>query len=96
MYKRQEYERIFERACADEGIVHDESAFGRLVNTYHRSHGRPLLACYPRDLLHLVASRARYLGVAAELSPDLLDWAWHGYFGNEALIEAASESGSAA
>ena len=60
------------------------------------SHGRPLLACYPRDLLHLVASRARYLGVAAELSPDLLDWAWHGYFGNEALIEAASESGSAA
>jgi hypothetical protein len=54
------------------------------------------LACYPRDLLHLVASRARYLGVAAELSPDLLDWAWHGYFGNEALIEAASESGNAA
>jgi hypothetical protein len=40
--------------------------------------------------MHLIASRARYLGVRAELSPDLLDWAWHAYFGNEALIESAS------
>ena len=89
-----DYALIFERACAAEGIPHESGAFERLVGTYHQVHGRPLLACYPQDLLHLIASRARFLGVPAEFSPELLDWAWEAYFGNEALIEAASETGS--
>jgi hypothetical protein len=88
-----DYAKIFERACAAEGIVHDASAFAQLMHEYHQRLGRPLLACYPRDLLHLIASRARYLEVPAELSAELLDWAWQAYFGNEALIEA-SENGS--
>lgn len=86
-----DYARLFERACADEGIRHDGDAFERLVRNYHWLHGRPLLACYPRDLMHLIASRARYLGVEPDLTPDLLDWAWSAYFGNEALIESASQ-----
>ena len=93
---RADYALIFERACAAEGIPHESGAFEQLVGTYHQAHGRPLLACYPQDLLHLIASRARFLGVPAELSPELLDWAWQAYFGNEALIEAASETGSRA
>ena len=93
---RADYALIFERACAAEGIPHESGAFEQLVGTYHQMHGRPLLACYPQDLLHLIASRARFLGVPAELSPELLDWAWQAYFGNEALIEAASETGSRA
>ena len=91
-----EYAQVFERACQAEGIAHDERALQRLLRNYHAVWGRPLMACYPRDLLHLIASRARYLGVSAELSPELLDWAWHAYFGNEALIESASETGSRA
>lgn len=91
---RADYALIFERACASEGVVHDPDAFQVLVDGYHRQSGRPLLACYPRDLLHLIASRAHYLEVPAELSVELLDWAWQAYFGNEALIEAASEPGS--
>lgn len=93
---RADYALIFERACASEGVVHDPDAFEVLVDGYHRQSGRPLLACYPRDLLHLIASRAHYLEVPAELSVELLDWAWQAYFGNEALIEAASEPGSTA
>jgi hypothetical protein len=89
-----DYALIFERACAAEGIAHDPAAFQALVDGYHQPQGRPLLACYPRDLLHLIASRARYLEVPAKLSVELLDWAWQAYFGNEALIEAASEPGS--
>jgi hypothetical protein len=88
-----EYALIFERACAEFGIDSDPDTFTLLVQGYHRPQGRPLLASYPRDLLHLVASRARYLGVRARLSPELIDWAWQAYFANEALIEAASESG---
>jgi hypothetical protein len=88
-----DYESIFERACADQGIAPDPGAFTLLVEGHHKPQGRPLLACYPRDLLHLVASRARYLGVRAHLSPELIDWAWQAYFANEALIETASETG---
>ncbi len=91
---QDEYAQIFERACAAEGIEHDEVAFRKLLRDYHAPQGRALLACYPRDLLHLIASRARFMGITAELSPELLDWAWRTYFGNEALIETASESGS--
>jgi hypothetical protein len=89
----EDYAKIFERACDAENIVHTPFAFHQLVHEYHQRLDRPLLACYPRDLLHLIASRARYLEVEAELSPELLDWAWQAYFGNEALIEA-SEKGS--
>ena len=89
-----DYALIFERACAAEGIAHNAQAFHELVYGFHQRHGRPLLACYPRDLLHLIASRARYMEVQAELSDELLGWAWQAYFGNEALIEAASEPGS--
>ena len=88
-----DYASIFERACAEQGIAPDPEAFTLLVEGHHKPQGRPLLACYPRDLLHLVASRARYLGVRACLSPELIDWAWQAYFANEALIETASETG---
>lgn len=86
-----EYEEIFRRVCAHEGIEYAPQAFEMVVNRYHRPRGRPLLACYPRDLLQLVASRSRYLGVTPMLLPELIDWAWQAYFGNEALIEAASQ-----
>jgi hypothetical protein len=87
-----DYAKVFERACVSEGVPHNAEALHSLVHDYHRPHGRPLLACYPRDLLHLIASRARYLNQAAELSPALVDWAWHAYFGNEAVNEAANKA----
>lgn len=86
-----EYEEIFRRVCAAEGITFVPVMFAHLLHEYHDARGRPLLACYPRDLLHLIASRARYVGAAPELSPELIDWAWEAYFGNEALIETATE-----
>ena len=79
-----DYRRIFERACAAEGIPFDAAAFETLLADYHALSGRPLLACYPRDLLHLVASRSAYLGVAQALTPELIQWAWHAYFATTA------------
>jgi hypothetical protein len=91
-----DYAQVFERACQAEGVPHEPAALQRLVNDFHLPQQRPLLACYPRDLLHLISSRARYLGVPASLSPELLDWAWHAYFGNEALNESVPHTGSSA
>ena len=77
------YRRVFERACADEGVPFDAAAYGALLGDYHARYKRPLLACYPRDLLHLIASRSAYLGVAPALTPELIDWAWHAYFATD-------------
>jgi energy-coupling factor transporter ATP-binding protein EcfA2 len=89
-----DYAIVFERACDLEGIAHEPDAAQGLVDRLHVPQGRPLLACYPRDLLHLIASRARYLAVPPELSPELIDWAWTTYFGNEAPHAAAPSNGS--
>jgi hypothetical protein len=75
-----DYRQVFERACAAEGVPFDAAALDALMADYHARTGRPLLACYPRDLLHLIASRAAYLAMSPSLSPELIDWAWHAYF----------------
>jgi len=41
---------------------------------------RPLLACYPRDILSQVRDLARYEGKAPNLDARVLDWAWNNYF----------------
>jgi energy-coupling factor transporter ATP-binding protein EcfA2 len=88
------YAQVFENACRAEGIAHDPAAFDELLRLYQEPQRRELLACYPRDLLHLIASRARYLGIEATLSTSLIDWAWQAYFGKEAPIGSGPETGS--
>ncbi len=85
-----EYRRIFEGACAAEGIAFDATVFAMLVNRYHGGSGRPLLACYPRDLLHLIRSHADYLEQAPALSPEFFDWAWNTYFAADRAAGAIS------
>lgn len=75
-----DYREVFERACKAESVPYRAAAFDSLLSRYHGRTGRPLLACYPRDLLHLIASRCAYLAAPVELTPELLDWAWHAYF----------------
>jgi len=81
-----DYRRIFERACDDEDIEFDVDAFDWLLQQ-HAHERQPLLACLPRDLTRLIASRAAYLSVRAQMSPELLDWAWAAYFGTPAHAE---------
>ncbi len=78
----EQYCRITVEVCAEYGIPYSDAAFELLLG-YHRRHGRQLLACYPRDLVRQIADYANYHGRAAELSPELLHWAWHNYFATE-------------
>ncbi len=89
------YREIFEQACTAEGMGFDAPSFARLLGELHSRSGRPLLACYPRDLAHLVASRCAYLGEAPALSPERIVWAWNAYFGT-AEEAAPAQSGGAA
>jgi hypothetical protein len=86
-----DYRLIFERACDAEDIAFDVDGFDWLLHQ-HAHERRPLLACLPRDLLHLIASHAVYLGVSAEMSPHLLDWAWQAYLGLPAQREHNPQS----
>lgn len=76
----EQYRSVFEGACRDMGIPFSESAFDYLLRERHAREGKPLLACYPRDLLSQIRDLARYEGRAPELTPGALDWAWHNYF----------------
>ncbi|MET1085147.1 MAG: hypothetical protein ABWY12_19215 [Burkholderiales bacterium] len=74
-----EYRAIFQQVCGQTGIPYDEDALAHVLER-HRRESRPLLACLPRDVLGQVSDYARFHGVKAEMSRELLDWAWENYF----------------
>lgn len=76
------YRRVFEAACEQQRLPFDAPAYQHLLRAGYTRNHRPLLACHPRDLLHLVVCRAAYLGQPAAMTPELLDWAWATYFGH--------------
>jgi hypothetical protein len=85
-----QYRQVFSDVCAEYGVSTDSGTFDSLIHQYHQPQGRPLLACYPRDLVRQVLDHATYHGRKAELTPDMLDWAWHNYFASRRTIETTT------
>ena len=56
----EQYRQVFRQVCDELAIPFVEDAFQHLLHEYHYKEGRPLLACYPRDLLGQVRDYARY------------------------------------
>jgi SpoVK/Ycf46/Vps4 family AAA+-type ATPase len=81
--EEDDYRAIFEQYCQELGIRFVESAFQYLLREHHAKEGRPLLACYPRDLLGPVRDFGLYEGKTPELTPEALDQAWNTYFVTE-------------
>lgn len=75
-----QYRSVFCEACKALDIPFSEAAFHYLVHVRHTKENRPLLACYPRDLLGQIRDLSRYEDRSPELTPDALDWAWNNYF----------------
>ncbi|MBK4733812.1 P-loop NTPase family protein [Noviherbaspirillum pedocola] len=82
----EEYARIFRQACAQYEVPWSEAAFRYLLEKKHYTEDRPLLACYPRDLVSQARDLARYEGTPVELDSRVLDWAWRNYFDNAAAL----------
>ncbi|PUA18333.1 ATPase [Glaciimonas sp. PCH181] len=76
----EQYRRVFRGVCGELAIGFSETVFQYLLHEYHHKENRPLLACYPRDLLGQIRDLALYEGKAPELNTQVLDWAWHNYF----------------
>lgn len=75
------YRIVVAQACAKAGVTPDAAAIDHLVNTLHPHYTQPYLPCVPFDVISKIADRARYLEEPACMTPELLDWAWHIYFG---------------
>lgn len=75
-----EYERVFRQVCKRCGVPFSDAAFQYLVTELHGSSDRPLLACYPRDIVGQLCDFSRYIGEAPALSNESLTWAWQNYF----------------
>ncbi len=90
-----QYLAIFKAVCHGFGIAFDEVAFAHLLSL-HECEQRPLLACYPRDLLAQVRDVARYYQREPALGAKVLDWAWHNYFTTHVAEAPAQQHTSAA
>jgi hypothetical protein len=76
----EEYTRIFQRYAERQGATVAPEVIGRLLERY-RAQNRELRACEPRDLIERARDVCRFRGMPLELTPDVLDLAWGGYFG---------------
>ena len=74
-----QYREVCEQVCRLLDISHEGADIDHLISKF-RSEKKPLLACTPADLLRQVRDQARYRGVEARLTGDLLAWAWNNYF----------------
>ncbi|CAG9261796.1 ATPase [Burkholderia diffusa] len=75
------YRAVFDAACESLGLVSTQDAFDYLLHRLHLPTGKAYLACFPMDLLRLVAAGARYRGDPPEVTHDALHDAWASYFG---------------
>ena len=78
-----QYEQVFRAVCGQFGIACTDDAFNYLLNGLHYKEQKPLLACYPRDIVRQIHELAIYEGRPAELDEGALDWAWNNYFKGE-------------
>ncbi|MBS1187245.1 MAG: ATPase [Burkholderiaceae bacterium] len=75
-----QYCTIFRSVCEELSIPYSKAAFKHLLHERHYKEGKPLLACYPRDLLSQVRDLAQYENRQPTLTNEALDWAWQNYF----------------
>lgn len=78
-----EYRLITQQVCQELDIPFNEQGFHYLLNELHYKEDKPLFACVPRDILEQLRDIARYEGVRAEMTRELLDWAWNNYFAHD-------------
>jgi hypothetical protein len=78
----QEYAEIFRAYSQRHGVEAAPQIINDLLERY-RAQNRELRACEPRDLIERARDICRFQSKPLELTPQVLDMAWTGYFGNE-------------
>jgi SpoVK/Ycf46/Vps4 family AAA+-type ATPase len=79
----EQFKDIFERCCAHNGVVYEESLVDELLDTHYRPRQVALRGCHPRDLIGQALSIGEYMGQPGVLTSPLLTAAFHTYFVDE-------------
>lgn len=74
------YTKIFHAYAGKHGAAVPSDLLDSLLTKY-QEHGRELRACEPRDLIERARDICRFRGKPLELTPEVMDLAWTGYFG---------------
>jgi predicted ATPase with chaperone activity len=74
------YARIFQLYAQKQGAAVQPGLLERLLQRYG-AEKRELRSCEPRDLIERARDICRFQGKPLELTPEVLDLAWVGYFG---------------
>ena len=77
----EQYREIFTKYARRVGVEANSALVDRLLERY-REQNRELRSCEPRDLIERARDICSYESRPFELSPEVLDLAWTGYFGN--------------
>jgi hypothetical protein len=78
----EQYARILQRYAQRQGVAVGREVIDRLLERY-RAENQELRACHPRDLIERARDICRFDGRPLELTPEVLDLAWIGYFGTQ-------------
>lgn len=78
----EHYTQIFRAYAERAGASAPANVIERLLTRYGVEK-RELRACQPRDLIERARDICRYRNTPLELTPEILDLAWVGYFGHE-------------
>ena len=76
----EEYAKIFTAYAEKHGATVPPELLDSMLERY-RSTGRELRACEPRDLIERSRDICRFRSRPLELTPEVIDLAWTGYFG---------------
>jgi MoxR-like ATPase len=79
---QEQYYEIFTRYAQRHGATIAPEVLDSLLARY-RAQNRELRSCEPRDLIERGRDICRFHGKPLELTPQVLDLAWKGYFGSE-------------
>ncbi|HLC18307.1 MAG TPA: ATPase [Thermodesulfobacteriota bacterium] len=76
----QEYEEIFRRVCAANGIDFRVEVFDHLMSHFYRRLRVRLNACHPRDIIDHIIDSAHYHNRPPEMTIEGVTEAWENYF----------------
>jgi predicted ATPase with chaperone activity len=77
---REQYEEIFRGQCLSQGVSYTPDAVSYVFTEFYDKLGIPARGCHPRDLIAHVGDIAKYLEIAPQLTPELLQGACRSYF----------------
>jgi hypothetical protein len=78
----EQYTQIFQAYAQRRGATLAPELITSVLERY-RAHNREMRACEPRDLIERARDICRFRSKAFELTPEILDLAWIGYFGEQ-------------